>query len=131
MIGAPEPGFLTMTGNGAQDELAKIRLVDLAETLFNLRKTKGVTLCIERMKTANNPEPSVAELHVGKMLYCNDWDFRFMPDTGVRGTNYDLQIRYFNQAVCADVKCRSWRPQAAGPLCCHWVRQRRESDRKI
>jgi hypothetical protein len=96
-------GILTLKGSPAQLESAKIRIVDLAESLFNLRKTKGLDVCIAGMKAAKNLEPSLAELHIGKMLYANDWKFRFVAPQGKRGDNYDLQIRYFNQTVCADV----------------------------
>ena len=40
------------------------------------------------------------------MLYANEWQFRFVLPQGRRGDNYDLQIRYNNQLVCADVKCK-------------------------
>jgi len=103
---ASNPGLLTLKGSPADIELAKIRIVDLAESLFNLRKVKGLSDCIVCMKTAENPEPSLAELHIGKMLYANDWQFRFVSPKGGRGDNYDLQIRYWNRTVCADVKCK-------------------------
>jgi hypothetical protein len=99
------PGLLTIKGTTGEQNLARVRLVDLAESLFNLCRIRGFGDCIERMKTAKNPEPSLAELHIGKMLYANDWPFRFVVPQGKRGDNYDLEIRYHGQVVCADVKC--------------------------
>ena len=99
-------GILTIRGTILEQNLARVRIVDLAESLFNLCRIRGFSDCIERMKTAKNPEPSMAELHIGKMLYANDWSFRFIVPQGKRGDNYDLQIRCHNQTVCADVKCK-------------------------
>ena len=103
---ASNPGILTLKGNPSDLELAKIRIIDLAETLFNLRRVKGLNECLQRMQTVDNIEPTLAELHIGKMLYANDWTFRFVSPSGGRGDDYDLQIRYWNQAVCGDVKCK-------------------------
>jgi hypothetical protein len=99
------PGLLTIRGTEIEQNLARIRIVDLAESLFNLCRIRGFADCIARMKTASNPEPSLAELHIGKMLYANDWQFRFIVPRGGRGDNYDLQIMYCYQFVCGDAKC--------------------------
>ena len=87
------PGLLTIGGSIFEQNLARVRVVDLAETLFNLCHIRGFHDCVERMKTAENPEPSLAELHIGKMLYVNDWPFRFVAPQGNRGDNFDLQIQ--------------------------------------
>jgi len=100
------PGLLTIGGSLFEANLARVRIIDLAESLFNLCRIRGFRDCVERMKTAANPEPSLAELHIGKMLYANDWPFRFVVPQGKRGDNYDLQINYYNQFVCGDVKCK-------------------------
>jgi hypothetical protein len=100
------PGLLTIRGTLIEQNLAQIRVVDLAESLFNLCRIRGFNDCIERMKRASNPEPSLAELHIGKMLYANEWPFCFVVPQGRRGENYDLRIRYNNQWVCGDVKCK-------------------------
>jgi len=100
------PGILTVHGTVSEKKLAKVRIIDLAESLLNLRKIPGLRDCVRHMRTAKNLEPSLAELHIGKMLYANDWQFRFVAPQGKRGDNYDLQIRYHNQPVCGDVKCK-------------------------
>jgi hypothetical protein len=74
--------------------------------MFNLCRIRGFGDCIANMKNAANPEPSLAELHIGKMLYANDWPFRFRVPQGKRGDSYDLEIRYMDQVVCGDVKCK-------------------------
>lgn len=106
---APEtqsPGPLTIRGAIAEQKLARVRIVDLAEMLFNLCRIRGFADCINRMKTADSPEPSLAELHIGKMLFANGWPFSFVVPRGKRGDNYDLRISYKNMTVCADVKCK-------------------------
>jgi hypothetical protein len=55
---------------------------------------------------AENPEPSMAELQIGNMLFMNDWRFRFVVPQSKLGADYDLEIDYFDQVVCADVKCK-------------------------
>lgn len=105
-IDTKTPGLLTIKGDLLEQNLARVRIVDLAESLFNLCRIRGFADCVARMKTAENPEPSLAELHIGKMLYANDWPFKFVVPQGKRGDNYDLQIHYNNLWVCADVKCK-------------------------
>jgi hypothetical protein len=103
---ATNPGPLTLKGSQMDIELAKIRTVDLAESLFNLRKVEGLNVCVSHLEKASNPEPALAELHIGKMLYANDWQFKFVAPRGKRGDNYDFKIRYLNQTVCGDAKCK-------------------------
>jgi hypothetical protein len=103
---ATHPGPLTLKGTPLDIELAKIRTVDLAESLFNLRKVEGLHVCVSHLQKARNPEPALAELHIAKMLYANDWQFRFVAPRGKRGDNYDFEIRYWNQTVCGDTKCK-------------------------
>jgi hypothetical protein len=81
-----------------------IRVVDLAESLFNLQKIKGVHECINRLRTANELEPTIAELHIGKMIFVNDWPFEFIVPSQNR--TYDFEIQYGEWTVCADAKCK-------------------------
>jgi hypothetical protein len=97
-------GPLTLAGSPMEIELAKIRTVDLAESIFNLQKIKGVYECINRLRTANELEPTIAELHIGKMIFANDWPFEFI--VPVPGRSYDYEIQYGEWLVCADAKCK-------------------------
>jgi hypothetical protein len=105
-LDAPDTGFFKLTPDLANNKEAarNYRIVDLAELLFNLQDINGFVQCISRMKDAANPEPSYAELHAARMLYCNDWTFRFVSPTGVKGADYDFEINYYNIRVCADAK---------------------------
>lgn len=82
------------------------RVIDLAESLFNLQGIKGMDECVDIMKTAVNPEDSLAEIHIAKMLFINDWDFRFVVRSGVRGQDYDFEIQYRGQIICGEAKCK-------------------------
>ena len=81
------------------------RAADLAETLVNLQHIDGFLECIVRMKSARNPEPSLAEMHIGKALYTNDWMFRFIKPIGKLGSDYDFEINYNDIILCGDAKC--------------------------
>lgn len=63
-------------------------------------------VCWDRLKT-HDPEPYLAELRVGRILYINDANFRFVAPTGERGVDYDLEIIYPDGTiVCAETKCK-------------------------
>jgi hypothetical protein len=63
-------------------------------------------MCLSRMREAQNPEARYAELHIGKMLYINQWPFGFVKPQGQRGNDYDLEIICHNQKRCGDTKCK-------------------------
>ena len=101
---ATHPGPLTLAGKPSDVEHAKIRVIDLAETIFNLQKIEGVHECINRLRTANELEPTIAELHIGKMIFANDWPFKFVVPSP--GRTYDFEIKYGEWMICADAKCK-------------------------
>ena len=104
---ARDRGVLTIRRGESEDaEIAKMRMVELSESIFNLRRIHGISGCIERMKTAPNPEPFIAEIHIAKMLYANDWPFSFVAPRGREGYDYDFEIDCHGHIVCADAKCK-------------------------
>lgn len=111
---ATRPGPLTLAGSPTDIEHAKIRVVELAESIFNLQKIEGVHECLNRLRTADDIEPTIAELHVGKMIYANEWPFVFVVPGP--GRTYDFEIQYGEWKVAADVKCKidSPSPNAKG-----------------
>jgi hypothetical protein len=98
------PGPLTLAGSPTDIEHAKIRIVDLAESIFNLQKIEGIQEPIGRLRTAIELEPTIAELHIGKMISANDWPFKFV--VPIPGQSYDYEIQYGGFTVCADTKCK-------------------------
>jgi len=82
------------------------RAIDLAECIINLKDIQGVGECLARLREAHNPEAGYAELHIGKMLYINQWPFRFVKPQGKRGNDYDLEIEFYEQKRCGDAKCK-------------------------
>ncbi len=95
-------------GFGATEEEAirNYRVIDLAECLINLKDIEGIQGCLSRLREADNPEAGFAELHIAKMLYINQWAFRFVKPQGKRGHDYDLEIICQNQLRCGDTKCK-------------------------
>jgi hypothetical protein len=88
-------------------EIQAFRTIDLAEILLNLQDVYGFDELTDRIKTSD-VEPSLAELHVGRLLYINDVDFRFVVPSGKSdGDNYDLEITYPDgQVACGETKCK-------------------------
>lgn len=87
-------------------EIKSFRMVDFAETLFNLQDVPGFYDRIEDMKTADL-ESSMAEFDFARFLNWHKIAFSFVKPTGVKGSDYDFEIRYLNgYTVCADAKCR-------------------------
>lgn len=104
---ARQQGVLTIRKEESEDaEIAKMRMVELSESLFNLRHIYGLSGCLERMKKAPNPEPYIAEIHIAKMLYANDWPFSFITPQGKEGRDYDFEIDCYGHILCGDAKCK-------------------------
>jgi hypothetical protein len=104
---ALQPGVLNIRNQESEEaEIAKMRMVELSESLFNLRHIHGIAGCLEKMKTEPNPEPFIAEIHIAKMLYANDWPFSFITPRGREGYDYDFEIDCYGHIVCADAKCK-------------------------
>lgn len=82
------------------------RILDLAEILFNLQRIDGFDECIQRMKDGDI-EGTYAELDLGRMLFLDGLDFRFVSTSGNKGDDFDLEIVLTDGlSVCADAKCK-------------------------
>jgi len=98
--------FKIASGTTEADAIRNYRVIDLAECLINLKDIEGIRECLSRMKEAENPEASYAELHIAKMLYINSWPFRIIEPRNKRGDDYDLEISCHNHTRCGDTKCK-------------------------
>lgn len=91
-------------------ETKRLRMLELAEILFNLQGVNGFDECVERMKTGNTDqiEATVAELEFAKLLRMHNIDFKFVvPDRAAGGRNYDFELALdTHPVVCADAKCK-------------------------
>jgi hypothetical protein len=83
-------GHLSISDDDGVYQRQMFRMTELAETLLNLQHIDGFDDLLDRMLVTHNPEPELAELHIGKMLYVNDWPFRFVKRQGRRGADFDL-----------------------------------------
>ena len=103
----PAPGFIRLELlDTDKSHIQTYRVADLGELLYNLQHVPGFDERVEEIRTADFPEPSIAELHVARILFVNDWEFRFIPRRGTRGADYDLEVDGTSGLICADVKCK-------------------------
>jgi hypothetical protein len=101
------PGFFRMDFSSPENrQLKATRILDFAETLFNLQDVGGFERRINQMRTSD-PESALAELDFGRFLYIHDVDFCFVTPMGQKGQDYDCAITYQDgRSACADAKCR-------------------------
>ena len=106
---APKPGFLNYDFSSDQRrEATSFRVVELAESLFNLQNIPGFDETIAQMKGGGDKiEATCAELDFGRFLYIHDVEFRFNVPSMKKGADYDVELSYRDGlAVPADAKCK-------------------------
>jgi len=106
---APKLGFLNYDfSSDAARERTTFRIVELAESLFNLQHIEGFDACISQMKGGGEKIQSIcAELDFGRFLYIHDIKFRFVVPQMTKGTDYDVELFMPDGlAVPADAKCK-------------------------
>jgi hypothetical protein len=97
---------LTVASDPTEREKSFVRIIDLAEVLYNLQDVLGFDECLSRLRDGNI-EGTLGELDFGRMLYLNKVMFRFVIPQGVKKRDYDFEILYPNGVVaCADAKCK-------------------------
>lgn len=92
--------------NPVSAEKSLIRLIDFAELLYNLQNVAGFDHCLDRLRSGNL-EGTIAELDLGRLLYVEGVEFRFVVPTGKKRADYDIDI-VFDGGVdaCVDAKCK-------------------------
>jgi hypothetical protein len=105
--GAKVKNVLTQTeSDPTSDATEQLRLVDLAEVMFNLQPVPGFTNCIARLQQGDI-EGTLAELDLGRMLFINGVPLRYVIPEGTKGTDYDMVVQFKNgQYGCVDAKCK-------------------------
>ena len=100
-------GFLRLDFTpGFEGERKTSRVLDFAETLFNLQHVEGFDDRVDQMR-AGQVEATFAEFDFARFLYLHDIAFKFVTPTGVKGKDYDVGIEYTDgREACADAKCR-------------------------
>src|SRR5262249_48102840 len=100
-------GFLRLDFTpGLEGERKTSRVLDFAETLFNLQHVEGFDDRVDQMR-AGQVEATFAEFDFARFLYLHDIAFKFVTPTGVKGKDYDVGIVYTDgREACADAKCR-------------------------
>jgi hypothetical protein len=102
-----QPNFLRVDiCSEKRHEETTIRIIDLAEVIFNLQHVHGFDDCIARMRRGDI-EGTHAELDLGRMLFLHHAPFRYVVPQGVKGCDYDVEVLYPNGVTaCADAKCK-------------------------
>lgn len=90
---------------GDAQELSFYRIIDLSEVLYNLQDISGFDECLERLRKGEI-EGVFAELDLGRMLFGNQIEFKFVRPSGKRGADYDVELVYNNIVICGDAKCK-------------------------
>ena len=87
------PGYLQINESGDQTKMdaSGLRIIDLAEVIYNLQAVPGFDNCIARMRDGDI-EGTAAELDLGRMLYLNQVPFRYVVPQGLKGKDYDAEI---------------------------------------
>jgi hypothetical protein len=100
------PGYLhIIEADQNTTDLSGLRIIDLAEVIYNLQDVPNFDTCITRMR-GGDIEGTAAELDLGRMLYLNKVPFRYVVPQGVKGKDYDADILFSGGVVaCADAKC--------------------------
>jgi hypothetical protein len=100
------PGYLQIDESSqASMDIKGLRIIDLAEVIYNLQHVPNFDDCIERMKDGDI-EGTAAELDLGRMLFLNKVPFRYIVPQSVKTKDYDVEITYPDGTVaCADAKC--------------------------
>jgi hypothetical protein len=100
-------GFLRLRFTpGLERERKTSRVLDFAETLFNLQHVAGFDDRVDQMR-AGQIEATFAEFDFARFLYLHDIAFKFVTPTGIKGKDYDFAIEYADgRSACADAKCR-------------------------
>jgi hypothetical protein len=111
LIGCRYPGYLMnnpimqVDGTGI-DKDHTLKVVQLAELLFNLQGVPGLDYCLDRM-FSGQIEPTMAELDFGMFLRRQGVVFCYIGPTGVKTQDYDVQVLYEGGRVaCGDIKCK-------------------------
>jgi len=101
-----QPGYLTIDESSQETmDRCGIRIIDLAEVIYNLQYVENFDNCLARMKEGY-VEATAAELDMGRMLYLNQVPFRYIVPQNLNGKDYDAEIRFPDGTVaCADAKC--------------------------
>lgn len=82
------------------------KLINLADLLFNLRKTDGIDNCLRQIYSGQI-ESAIAELEAAKLFFTYRVRFSFNSPIGHRGDDFDFNVVFNGGDIgCADAKCR-------------------------
>ncbi len=96
MYGAKKKNVLSLIeADPASETAGQLRLMDLAEMMYNLQPVPGIFDCLDRMREGDI-EGVLAELNLGRMLYWHGIPLRYVERTGRQGDDYDMVFQFPN-----------------------------------
>jgi hypothetical protein len=101
--------FVNNFANADESATHSIRVINLAEMLFNLQWIPGYAECIAQFKTTEQKqiESAYAELDIARLLTIYNHRFAFNVRQNMKGSDFDLLITCPNGVeVCAETKCK-------------------------
>jgi hypothetical protein len=81
------------------------RVVALAEIFFNLQDIDGFGIRVQRIRTGD-VETSLGELDGARLLYISGVNFRFVPEKGIAGEDYDVEAVLDSTNVPCEMKTK-------------------------
>ena len=107
LIAEPSAYFAIKSGTGDMRDLHMWKVKMFGESLFNLQEQEGFQRVLNQLREAGrgeNVEGALAELEIGGILKRSGRPFLFVENTGVKGADYDLEIRFDSHTLLADTK---------------------------
>jgi hypothetical protein len=104
---SPKTSFLhPHFGSDGLAPVWSMRMLNLAEMLFNLQGVGGFRVCLDHM-TLDQLESALSELQVGMMLYQSRIAFRYIDPATMTGKSPDIEITLEDgSSALADIKCK-------------------------
>jgi hypothetical protein len=102
---AAEP-YLTPKSTDAFEAMKiQARVVALGEMVFNLQHVPGGRERVARI-ARSSLEVAVSDLEAARLLALNGHSFRFVPERGVKGADYDIELSRELTTLCCESKCK-------------------------
>jgi len=105
---APKPGFLRIDfSSDRRRETTVFRVVELAESLFNLQHIEGFDACIAQMIGELKNRVNVRRIGLRTILIYQQRRFSLCSSADEEGSDYDVEVFYPDGFVVpADAKCK-------------------------
>jgi hypothetical protein len=101
-----DPVFLLGEDNSPQTHKHVYQVIALADYCFNLQGVDGFGGRVDDLGEAGTLEAALAELQAAQLIVKSGLAFRFRDETGIRGQDYDCEIRFGEGWIPCEMKCK-------------------------